>query len=388
MKRIVGMVLLVVFLLLAVSAVAEVVQIPLNRMGDDKERAVALEAGRFYLISDIYPEEGWFSFTATTTGIHTFSFTLLTSKGVSGSLRMYDKHGTEMWKGDYNSRRERTFVTADLVAGETYTLKALIFDNYTYTLFICSPSQHVSLGEAQLRKAATCEEDGYMAQICEYCGGEGPHLVIPATGHQSGGMQTVLPATCVQTGLDADVCLLCGEALGYVSTPALGHTSGGVRTVKEATCVEEGITEEFCAGCGTILQTIVTPVGEHTAGAWTSVRAATCTAEGYRVQQCTGCGKTLDSETVAAYGHSVSEWKEESACCTIPGKRYRECSTCGAELERETIPATGHAFSAWTEVIAPTTKATGLEKRECLSCGEQETRTVEKLTFLQGIFGR
>lgn len=234
-------------------------------------------------------------------------------------------------------------------AGETYHLFMDVYPpSSTFWISFCSPSQHVSYGQAEIRKAATCVTDGYMAQTCEYCGGEGVPVQLPATGHQSRGLVTTQQATCLQPGLDVDTCV----------------------------------------NCGIVLSTIATPITDHQAGMWQTERKATCTSDGYRMQLCTGCGKTMDSQVIHAFGHSVSEWKEERPRCVVEGKRFKECTECGAELEYIALPALGHSYSGWVEIQPPTTEREGVEIRTCLSCGFEQTRAVAVLTWMESIWGR
>ena len=346
MKRFAGFLVLVICLLFSVYAYAEVVPVTMGK-GGDKDNPVKLEAGVLYYLENSY---GWHYIVPEESGLFTF-FTRSIKSGYT--FQIVNKYQEELWNMKlYGSNKEDRTASIQLVAGEKYRVFIGTIDAFTNNdlawFTICSPSEHVSYASAEIRQAATCETAGYMAQTCEYCGGEGERTVIPATGHHSGGVVTMQAATCLSTGLDTDVCANCGE----------------------------------------VLSTLVTPITDHEAGAWQDERKATCISEGFRVQLCTGCGMTMGSEVVPALGHSVSEWKEESARCTIAGKRYRDCTVCGAELESVEIPMKGHTYSEWIETVVPTTEYQGQEARQCLSCGETQTRPVDKLTWLQGIFGR
>lgn len=342
MKRVLFSFILLIFLSLSTIGLTEIEPVHLRQCGKSKDTALELQIGTLYYIEPMKDQLRWYSFTAPEDGQYT-----LFSESITGSAqtKVYNKYEEKMF--DKNLVTGTSTMTCK--TGETYHIYMRVYpSDKSFWFSICSPSQHVSFGPAEIRRPATCTTDGYMAQVCGYCHGEGEPVVIPAIGHQSGGKVTAKEATCLKTGLDT----------------------------------------ETCTHCGIVLSTIITPISDHEAGMWQDERYATCTSEGYRVQLCTGCNKLMDSQTVPALGHSVSEWKIEPARCVIDGKQYRDCTVCGAELEYEPISSRGHDFDDWIEILAPTTKAEGVEIRTCLSCGTEENRMVPVLTWFESIFGR
>lgn len=423
MKKWFSVLLAAVLLSVAVGAWAEVVPTKLGKGGSQKE-PLELKAGILYHGTDM---SGYYSFTPSETGEH-----IIYSKWIDGyglSFQMYNEYGEKLWDRDFYASEKGGTQRVNLVAGKEYLIDETSVGWIISTSWfsICSPSKHISFGPSEIRQNATCDSDGYMAQICEYCGGEGARVAIPATGHKTS-MVTVQKATCTDNGLDSETCQTCGAVLSNVVTPAtghqasdwkrkasatctedgreytactvcgvelesraiptVGHKGGGMTTVQEATCIQTGLEQDVCLYCKEVLSTVVTPVTDHQPDAWQTGRETTCTGDGYRYQLCIGCGKTLDSETIPAFGHSISEWKTIDASCTENGKRYKECTVCSHELEHEAIPATGHQYGEWIETAAPTTKAEGTETRTCLFCGAQEKRAVAKLTLIEGILGR
>lgn len=421
MKKWFSVLLATMLICMAVGVWAEVEPVHLKQRGESEENPIELQEGTLYYVEPMRGQYRWYSFIAHESGMYTFF-----SEPIKGSAitKVYNKYGEKM----FNQNLVIGLRTMDAKKGEKYTIFMDVYpSDRSFWFAFCSPTQHVSLGSAEIRQAATCETDGYMAQICEYCGGEGARVAIPATGHKTS-MVTVQKATCTDNGLDSEICQTCGAVLSNVATPAtghqasdwkrkasatctedgveytactvcgvelesraipaVGHKSGGMTTVQAATCIQSGLDQDICVYCGEVLASVAIPMADHIADVWQTGRETTCVNDGYRYQLCIVCGKTLNSETIPAYGHSESDWKTIDASCTENGKRYKACTVCGHELEQEAIPATGHQYGEWIETLAPTTKADGTETRTCLFCGAQEKRAVAKLTLIEGILGR
>ena len=423
MKKWFAVLLAAMLVCVAVGAWAEVVPTKLGKGGSKKE-PLELKAGILYHGTDL---TGYYMIEPEESGLYTFYLEKIES-GVG--FQIYNEYGEKLWDTTfYDTAEGGALKSVELIAEKQYLIhenSVGFIDNLVW-LSICSPSQHISFGPSEIRQNATCDSDGYMAQICEYCGGEGARIAIPATGHKTS-MVTVQKATCTDNGLDSETCQTCGAVLSNVVTPAtghqasdwkrkasatctedgreytactvcgvelesraipaVGHKSGGMTTVQAATCIHTGLDQDICVYCGEVLASVAIPMADHIADVWQTGRETTCVNDGYRYQLCSVCGKTLNSETIPAYGHSESDWKTIDASCTENGKRYKACTVCGHELEQEAIPATGHQYGEWIETAAPTTKAEGTETRTCLFCGAQENRAVDKLTFLEGILGR
>ncbi|MCC8067592.1 MAG: Ig-like domain-containing protein [Clostridiales bacterium] len=76
----------------------------------------------------------------------------------------------------------------------------------------------------------------------------------------------------------------------------------------------------------------------HTAtGTWVTTKAATCTTAGTRVQYCKDCGTSVvvKSETIAATGHTWSDWTTASEATVFAAEtQTRTCSVCDATETR------------------------------------------------------
>ncbi|MBQ8209518.1 MAG: hypothetical protein IJZ35_02910 [Clostridia bacterium] len=69
--------------------------------------------------------------------------------------------------------------------------------------------------------------------------------------------------------------------------------------------------------------------------------------------------------------------------CTEQGYTTYTC-LCGDSYVADYTDATGHTFGKWVVVTAPTVNAEGMEERACTVCGEKETRTIEKISYIIG----
>ena len=197
---------------------------------------------------------------------------------------------------------------------------------------------------------ATCTED----QVCTVCG----EVLVGKLGHTSGAavMEDKIEATCTVDGSYNMVvyCATCGEKQSttpYTIT-APGHTPGA-----EATCTED----QTCTVCGEVL----TEKLGHTSGA-----TATCTED----QTCTVCGEVLIEKLGHDYDTVVT-----APTCTKDGFTTYTCSVCGDTYTADETSATGHDWGEWTVKIPATVKNEGEEIRVCATCGEEESRIIDKL---------
>ena len=77
--------------------------------------------------------------------------------------------------------------------------------------------------------------------------------------------------------------------------------------------------------------------------------------------------------------HSHSYTKTVIApTCEESGYTLNTCS-CGDSYKSDEKDPSGHSFGQWMVTKEPTTSETGLEERECKTCGEKQEKTTEKL---------
>ena len=74
------------------------------------------------------------------------------------------------------------------------------------------------------------------------------------------------------------------------------------------------------------------------------------------------------------------------ATCTANGRGEQRCEICDVLIKEETTTAYGHSYSEWMRVAEPTKEQEGQDARYCAYCGYTETRVIEKLPKVLGIF--
>ena len=297
-----------------------------------------------------------------------------------------------------------------------------------------SEKEH-SWGEWKVTKAPTCTEAGTEERECSVCG-EKETRTVEALGHKPADpvKENEVAATCTKEGSYDEVvyCSVCHEELSreHKTVTAFGHTWSEWKQAKAPTCTEAGAEERECSVCGEKETRVIDALGHKPAEIVKENEvAATCTKEGSydEVVYCSVCGAELSREhkTVAALGHTWSEWKQtKDPACEEAGEETRECSVCheketrtvealshiptdpvkenevaatctkegsydeviycsvcGAELSREhkTVAALGHTWGEWKETKAPTCEEAGEETRECFRCNLMETRAIDAL---------
>lgn len=82
--------------------------------------------------------------------------------------------------------------------------------------------------EWKLGKEATCTEDGYYYQECDFCNQTFTDS-IKATGHQNTKFVVKTAATCTTDGIENEVCLDYGETLSSRKIPAGHNYDGGTK---------------------------------------------------------------------------------------------------------------------------------------------------------------
>ena len=242
--------------------------------------------------------------------------------------------------------------------------------------------------------AATCTKDGSKAYYaCSACddifeNAEGTakitdkaSLKIAAVGHKFADATCTAAKTCTvcyttegtalghkfadATCTAAKTCKVCKATEGK----ALGHQFADATCTTAKTCTVCNATEGEALGhkfadatCTTVKTCTVCNATEGEALGH-KFADATCTA----AKTCTACGAT-DGE---ALGHKFAD-----ATCTAA----KTCTVCNA-TEGEAL---GHSFGEWSTVKEPTLAEEGLAERVCATCGEKESKAIEKLAYLLG----
>ena len=125
-------------------------------------------------------------------------------------------------------------------------------------------------------------------------------------------------------------------------------------------------------------------VHQHTSGdpVEENIEDSTCDAEGSydEVVYCTACEAEISriQKTIAKKPHTEEAIPGSAPTCTQTGLTEGIiCFECDTILqEQQVIPAAGHRYSAWITVTAPTANLPGVEWRECIVCGDEETQII------------
>ena len=235
---------------------------------------------------------------------------------------------------------------------------------------------HTHSYTSSVTKAATCTETGVRTYTCS-CGDSYTES-IAALGHSY--TTTTTQPTCTEAGKTVTTCSRCGDSSTTVIA-AKGHTYGGYVYNNDATCTKDGTQTRTCITCQAT-ETVAAEgtMVEHLFYDYVFNNDATCTADGTMTAYCEyGCGTTDTIKDVGtATGHSYSSVTTDPTC-TEAGKTVTTCSNCG-DTTTETIAALGHTWSDWVETQAPTTTSVGIETRTCTVCGATETQEIPMLS--------
>lgn len=225
--------------------------------------------------------------------------------------------------------------------------------------------------------------------------------ISPESGHEHTYTDTVLrPATCTQTGEMKHTCY-CGDS--YVDAiPVLEHTPGQWITVRSATATQTGLRQKSCTTCGRVIEEETLPMlaapvttstdtdknkekddkdstdnHRHTY-TYEISEEASCTEKGEKTYTCTVCGSTFET-SIPATNHPSRKTVRTEGTCANPGKIEVICNICDAVISSETL-SYDHDWSSWSTTTAPTATAEGVRTRTCRKCGEQQTKSISKLS--------
>ena len=95
---------------------------------------------------------------------------------------------------------------------------------------------------------------------------------------------------------------------------------------------------------------------------------------------CTKCDTKLYSDHVYDQEVAGDEYLITPAGCTTRAEFFKSCK-CGAKGEEsfKAVGVLGHFWGEWTTAVEPTVDAEGVAEKVCATCGEKETKTIEKL---------
>jgi uncharacterized protein YgiM (DUF1202 family) len=177
----------------------------------------------------------------------------------------------------------------------------------------------------------------------------------------------VTDPTCTSGGYTTYTCSVCGDSYITNQIDAIGHDWNA------ATCT----SPKTCKVCGAIDGSVL----EHDYSAKTT--APTCTDDGYTTYTCSLCGDHYVGDKILAIGHSYKA-VVIAPTCKDKGYTKNSCELCGHSYNSNETNQLSHSWGDWSVIKKPSFTETGLDAKVCKLCGEQETRTTEKLQPLKG----
>ena len=196
------------------------------------------------------------------------------------------------------------------------------------------------------------------------------HVKVAVCNHEYD--KVVTDPTCTEKGHTTYTCKKCGDSYTGDYTEPLGHDFGEWETVQEATEDEAGLEKRSCKRCGEE-ETREIPRKEHEHVYTETVTAPTCTEKGYTTFTCK-CGDSYVGNYTDALGHDFGEWETvQEATETETGLAKRSCKRCKEE-ETKVIPTTEHVHKYTAVVTAPTCTEKGYTTHTC-ACGDSYVDT-------------
>lgn len=277
LKALMSLSLILVLLLTCLPAMAEEAELEpaVISGGVTMEGAVAIHPNLLgYPMSVVIENQPiWLSFTAQTSGRHSFHYEMAVKKDAAffgGSwqsnhliVNAYDADGKPL-SGctDIHVHNVTILINIDLEAGETIYINLARNVTTMHTpvsMSICNDAHHLPAEESHLTVPVGCCLDGQRAYLCQLCSQTCYPTVIPAYGHTLGDWGYYPEATCATPGAFGQLCTDCGEVVNAVELPALGHVHSDPVVVLEPTDRQPGLMVVSCTECGETISTTVIP---------------------------------------------------------------------------------------------------------------------------------
>ena len=271
------------------------------------------------------------------------------------------------------------------LAGYTCALCGMIKDGVELPI---NPENHK--WTSIVLETSTCSTHGDKLYRCEWCHAE-YHEELPLDPNVHTGtfhIENKVSPTCVKEGYDGDsVCDDCGAIVypGNSIPPTGEHLSDNHRvTIKESTCVEHGITACHCQDCGIAMEEVELPISEyvHDWGEEEIIKEPTCDF-GLSRHTCKLCGKTEEITLATVRMHEWVCTSLTNGSCVRDTVGHFTCNGCGATKD-EPVPhgsdKNNHEHLGDAEVVkSPTCFEDGVQRRQCLDCGEYVEEAIPAL---------
>jgi hypothetical protein len=194
--------------------------------------------------------------------------------------------------------------------------------------------------------------------------------------------ENVDASTCLHGGSHDEVvyCSSCHAELSreHKSDQALGHDLI-FHDEKCPTCTEKGWSAyDTCSRCNYTTYEELEAIGHNYSSE--ILVEKTCTNHGHTLFMCTRCHDYY-IETDSSPGHTIVKDVGKDPTCLESGLADGyHCSVCHEVLiKQEVLSALGHKYGSWIMTKEPTYNEFGLEERECVHCGDKETKQIAKL---------
>ena len=238
--------------------------------------------------------------------------------------------------------------------------------------------------------ASTCTAPGYTVRECKVCGERHIENITEPAGHSFVSYAT--PPTCTTGGHILHICSVCGESFIDNYLPATGHSMDDGRALTPAACDHDGVMEYTCVTCGHTVREPIPATGHTPGPAATcadpqlcaicgavlaqanghSFRSAvvlpTCLEMGHTDYVCADCGFAYDGDYVNPLGHNHIG-VITAPTCTERGFTTYTCSRCGDSYVSDYVGATGHFWDEGAVIKDPTCETDGMIEYRCTVCG-------------------
>ena len=241
------------------------------------------------------------------------------------------------------------------------------------------PATGHTYGKSEYLIEPTCTSEGLIVSVCQNEGCKARRMAVapelPHTWEKKAEIRKA--ATCTQEGLKDIRCINCQEVKpGSSETiPKTDHSWKEEYSIdKAATCTSAGQKSKHCSVCDTVNQKTIEiiPATGHVYGEAVTTRQATCTVDGIREKTCRYCGDTV-TESIPKTGHNMQIMKKKEPDCLNDGLVIYVCGNSGCgKLQYTVLGAYGHDFVTQTPIPATDTE-NGREYQKCSRCKEEET---------------
>ncbi len=232
--------------------------------------------------------------------------------------------------------------------------------------------------------APTCKNDGSIKVYCNNkdCTFVHEDTVLEALGHNyvAGEHHS---ADCTHSGYTDYTCdrTNCGDTIKIYdeNEKVASHVWKDTPKSNSATCTKGGEIVYECKTCNSTV-TVKTEALGHKWDEGTKIVEGDCENAEVTRYKCTraGCEAYVDvlTNTSGTGKHEYEFTKTVEPTCTEDGYDLYTCKSCSGTEKRNIVEAKGHDWGNWEIVTYPTETTNGLQRRQCLTCGEPDEQEI------------